>query len=69
MGFSIPHLAMVLAITILVFGTKHLKSLGADLGGAIKGFRDAVKQGELEDQSNIDSQFTIDTKVSEPTGK
>ncbi|MGJ0484700.1 MAG: Sec-independent protein translocase subunit TatA [Methylomicrobium sp.] len=46
MGFSIPHLLMVLAIVILVFGTRRLKTVGSDLGEAIKGFRKAVKEGE-----------------------
>ena len=46
MGFSIPHLLVVLVIVILVFGTKRLKNVGADLGEAIKGFRNAVKDGE-----------------------
>lgn len=46
MGFSIPHLLMVLAIIILVFGTRRLKTVGSDLGEAIKGFRNAVKDGE-----------------------
>ena len=45
MGFSIPHLLVVLVIVVLVFGTKRLKNVGADLGEAIKGFRNAVKEG------------------------
>lgn len=49
MGFSIPHLLVVLAIVILVFGTKRLKTVGGDLGDAIKGFRNAVKDGEQDD--------------------
>jgi len=53
MGFSIPHLLVVLAIVILVFGTKRLKTVGADLGDAIKGFRKAVKEGE-ESQQNVE---------------
>jgi len=52
MGFSIPHLLMVLAIIILVFGTRRLKTVGSDLGEAIKGFRNAVKDGE-ENQSFV----------------
>jgi sec-independent protein translocase protein TatA len=51
MGFSVPHLLVVLAIVVLVFGTKRLKNVGADLGDAIKGFRKAVKDSEsLEDK-------------------
>lgn len=46
MGFSIPHLLVVLAIALLVFGTKRLKNIGEDLGGAIRGFRHAIKDGE-----------------------
>ncbi|TPQ27676.1 Sec-independent protein translocase subunit TatA [Methylomonas sp. EFPC3] len=45
MGFSIPHLLVVLVIVVLVFGTKRLKNVGADLGEAIRGFRNAVKEG------------------------
>jgi sec-independent protein translocase protein TatA len=58
MGLSIPHLLVVLAIVIIVFGTKRLKNLGADLGDAIKGFRNAVKEGEeAKSASNKDSEI------------
>ena len=46
MGFSIPHLLVLLVIVVLVFGTKRLKNVGSDLGDAIKSFRKAVKEGE-----------------------
>jgi sec-independent protein translocase protein TatA len=46
MGFSIPHLLVVLAIVVLIFGTKRLKNVGSDIGDAIKGFRNAVKESE-----------------------
>jgi sec-independent protein translocase protein TatA len=46
MGLSIPHLLIVLFIVILLFGTKRLKNIGADLGDALKGFRSAVKDSE-----------------------
>ena len=52
MGFSIPHLLVLLAIVVLVFGTKRLKNVGADLGNAIKGFRNAVKEGEEATKTN-----------------
>jgi sec-independent protein translocase protein TatA len=48
MGFSIPHLIVVLVIVILVFGTKRLKNVGGDLGEAIKSFRKAVNDSEEE---------------------
>ena len=42
MSFGITELVIILVIVILLFGTTKLKSLGSDLGGAIKGFRNAV---------------------------
>ncbi len=46
MGFSLPHLLVVLVIALLLFGTKRLKNIGEDLGGAIKGFRKSLKESE-----------------------
>jgi sec-independent protein translocase protein TatA len=60
MGFSIPHLLVVLAIVIVVFGTKRLRNLGSDLGGAIKGFKDAVKEGEDEQKITKSEGVTLD---------
>jgi len=48
MGISIWQLLIVLAIVLLLFGTKKLRNIGGDLGGAIKSFRGAVKEGEEE---------------------
>ena len=45
-GLSIGHLLLVLAIVLVLFGPKRLKTLGSDLGNAIKGFRAAVKEEE-----------------------
>jgi sec-independent protein translocase protein TatA len=41
-GISIWQLLIVLTIVVLIFGTKRLKSIGSDLGGAIKGFKGAI---------------------------
>lgn len=49
--FSIWHWLIVLALVLLVFGTKKLRTLGPDLGAAIKGFKDSMKSGEAEAQS------------------
>jgi len=43
---SIWHWLIVLAIVLLIFGTKKLRNLGGDLGAAIKNFRGAMKEGE-----------------------
>ncbi len=45
-SFSIWHWLIVLVIVLLIFGTKKLRNIGADLGGAVKGFKDGVKGGE-----------------------
>jgi sec-independent protein translocase protein TatA len=50
-AMSIWHWLIVLVIVLLVFGTKRLTGLGSDLGNAIKGFRNAMKEGEAEDQA------------------
>jgi sec-independent protein translocase protein TatA len=46
MSFGIPELAIILVIVLLLFGTTKLKSIGADLGSAIKGFKSAVASDE-----------------------
>ncbi|TRX01634.1 twin-arginine translocase TatA/TatE family subunit [Candidatus Methylobacter oryzae] len=54
MGLSVTHLLVVLAIVVVVFGTKRLRNIGTDLGGAINGFRTAIKEGEEQiDAENI----------------
>jgi sec-independent protein translocase protein TatA len=45
-SFSIWHWLIVLLVVVLVFGTKKLRNLGADLGSAVKGFRDGMKSEE-----------------------
>lgn len=47
-GLSIWHWLILLVIVLLVFGTKKLRNIGADLGGAVKGFKDGVRGGEDE---------------------
>jgi sec-independent protein translocase protein TatA len=42
-SFSIWHWLIVLLVVVLIFGTKKLKNIGADLGGAVKGFKDGVR--------------------------
>ncbi|MEO5606445.1 MAG: Sec-independent protein translocase subunit TatA [Polaromonas sp.] len=44
-GFSIWHWLIVLLIVVMVFGTKKLRNMGSDLGGAVKGFKDGMKEG------------------------
>ena len=48
-AFSIWHWLIVLLIVVMVFGTKKLKNMGSDLGGAVKGFKDGMKDGGAGD--------------------
>jgi sec-independent protein translocase protein TatA len=58
-GISIWQLAIVLLIVVLIFGTKRLKSIGSDLGGAIKGFKKAVDADE--DKTSDDAQRRLES--------
>ena len=49
-SFSIWHWLIVLLIVVMVFGTKKLKNLGSDLGGAVKGFKDGMKEGSSTEE-------------------
>ena len=49
-GFSIWHWLIVLLIVVMVFGTKKLRNMGGDLGGAVKGFKDGMKEGAAGDK-------------------
>ena len=51
--FSIPSLILILVIVILLFGTKRLKNIGSDLGGALKGFKSAIKDEDAKAKQNI----------------
>lgn len=67
-SFSIWHWLIVLLIVVLVFGTKKLKNIGQDLGGAVKGFKDGMKEGaadtSVEPAKQVTSQ-TLDVQVKE----
>ncbi len=47
-SFSIWHWLVVLAIVVIIFGTKKLRNIGSDLGGAIKNFKDSMQSGDEE---------------------
>ena len=47
-SFSLLHWAIVLLVVVLIFGTKKLKNLGSDLGGAVKGFKDGIREGTAD---------------------
>jgi len=72
-SFSIWHWLIVLVIVMLVFGTKKLRNVGQDLGGAVKGFKDGMKDATSTDQPAANaptekvSGQTIDVEVKEKT--
>ena len=51
-SFSIWHWLIVLAIVVLVFGTKKLKNIGGDLGAAVKGFKDGMRDGTTSEPTD-----------------
>lgn len=50
-NISPGSLILILVIVLVIFGTKRLRSLGTDLGGAVKGFRSAMNEAEAEETS------------------
>jgi len=62
-SFSIWHWLIVLVIVMLVFGTKKLRNIGEDLGGAVKGFKDGMKAAEAPKDQIPQSSTTTDKTV------
>ena len=64
-SLSIWHWLIVLLIVVMVFGTKKLKNIGSDLGGAVKGFKDGMKeaeQGAAEEPAKVTQDAARTTK-------
>ena len=69
-SFSIWHWLIVLLIVMLIFGTKKLRNMGADLGGAVRGFKDGMREGgEKSGQSGETPQVTGKTVEGEVKSK
>ena len=66
---STIHWIIVLVVVLVVFGTKKLRNVGSDLGGAVKGFKDAMKSEEVPKQieGNAATGQTIDVEVKDKT--
>ncbi len=65
--FSVWHWLIVLLIVVLVFGTKKLKNLGGDLGSAVKGFKDGMKDGTAGDVTADKAAVADQTKADKNT--
>jgi sec-independent protein translocase protein TatA len=55
MGIGFKELLIILAIALLIFGAKRLKTIGSDLGGAVKGFKKAMDEGEDDTKKQLSS--------------
>ena len=64
-GFSIWHWLIVLVIVLLIFGTKKLRNMGSDLGGAVKGFKEGMKEESPQLNETDDKGRTIDAEVKD----
>ena len=62
-SFSIWHWLIVLVIVMLVFGTKKLRNMGSDLGGAVKGFKDGMKNGEEPKEQILQNDAAVEKTV------
>lgn len=62
MGFGWQELLIILVIVALIFGTKKLRNIGSDLGGAVKGFKDSVSSADEEKQTSEISEEKEDKK-------
>ena len=69
-SFSIWHWLIVLLIVMLIFGTKKLRNMGADLGGAVRGFKEGMREGgEKSADAPAPPQVTGKTVEGEVKGK
>lgn len=55
-GISVGSLLLILLIVLLLFGTKKLRNIGTDLGGAIRGFKQALDEGQANSRSEHDEE-------------
>jgi len=69
MGIGLKELLVILLVVVLVFGTKKLRNIGGDLGGAMKSFKDAMKGGQKDDQATDETEKTGTTIEGEVTSK
>ena len=69
-SLSIWHWLIVLVIVMLIFGTKKLRNIGADLGGAVRGFKDGMREGTADKATEpAAAQVTGKTVDGEVRGK
>jgi len=67
-SFSIWHWLIVLLIIVLVFGTKKLKNIGSDMGAAVKGFKDGMRDGAADTPVPPENQVTASQQPAADRG-
>jgi sec-independent protein translocase protein TatA len=72
-SLSIWHWLIVLVIVALIFGTKKLRTIGGDLGGAVKGFKEGIKEPEMPtdtpgEHTELPRSHTVDVETKETLG-
>jgi sec-independent protein translocase protein TatA len=65
-SFSLWHWLIVLLIVVLIFGTKKLRNIGSDVGGAVNEFKKAMNEGKIEDTAEKTG-TTIEGEVTKKT--
>lgn len=68
-GISIWQLLIVLVIVILLFGTKKLRNIGTDLGGAIKTFKKSMNEEDPEDQKKLEGEVAKADDIESPSAE
>ncbi len=68
-SFSIWHWLIVLLVVVLIFGTKKLRNIGSDLGGAVKGFKEGMRddqaKGAQQEEKVIEGEVTARTQTKD----
>ena len=65
MGFGLQELVIILVIVALIFGTKKLRNIGSDLGGAVKGFKESISSGDETKETSEKAEEEDATKGSD----
>ena len=67
-GLSIWHWLIVLLVVVLIFGTKKLRNIGSDLGGAVKNFKEGVREDAPAEQQVIEGEVSSKVQAKDKSG-
>ncbi len=69
MGISIWQLLIILVIVLVLFGAKRLRNIGSDLGASVKGFREAMRDGQKSEPEEDNKEEEEDRKLGQPEAR